>query len=74
MQELDALPAEIERLTARRIALEKELADPSLYARNRGRFEAAMGELATTREALERAEARWLELAQREEELAAGHK
>ncbi len=74
MRELDALPAEIERLSTLRTALERGLADPSLYARDRGRFEAAMGELATTREALERAEARWLELAQREEELAAGRK
>ena len=73
-QELDGLPAAIEHLTATRATLERELADPSLYSRDRARFEAAMEELAGTRAALERAEARWLELAQREEELATGRK
>ncbi|HJS32738.1 MAG TPA: ABC transporter ATP-binding protein, partial [Alphaproteobacteria bacterium] len=73
-QELDGLPAAIEHLTATRATLERELADPSLYSRDRARFEAAMEELAGTRAALERAEARWLELAEREEELATGRK
>jgi ATP-binding cassette subfamily F protein uup len=74
MQELDGLPAAIERLASTRTALEAKLADPSLYSRDRARFEAAMEELAQTRAAQERAEARWLELAQREEELAANRK
>ncbi len=69
-RELDSLPGEIERLTAEKQALEATLADPARLAGDRAAFETAMrrhGELAAS---LAVAEERWLELAERVEELA----
>jgi len=70
MRELESLPAEIERLTQEKKTLEAMLADGSLYQRDRAAFEDAVRRLGTVREALTKAEERWLELEARREELA----
>jgi ATP-binding cassette subfamily F protein uup len=59
---LDRLPEEIERLEREIAALEAHLAEPGLYARDAAGFDKAAAALAQRREALERAEAEWLEL------------
>ncbi len=69
-RELDSLPGEIERLTAEKQALEATLADPARLAGDRAAFETAMRRHAELAVSLASAEERWLELAERVEELA----
>ena len=71
-RELDGLPAEIERLTAARDRLQGLLGDADLFARDPAAFQNTTRELATVAAALEAAEARWLELEEQREALAAG--
>ena len=59
---LDALPGEIERLTAEVARLEALLADPGLFARDQPRFEKAAQALAARQAALAAAEDEWLRL------------
>jgi len=60
--ELKTLTAEIEKLHAAVASYENTLAQPGLYSRDVKKFMAATNALAETREALEKAEERWLEL------------
>jgi ATP-binding cassette subfamily F protein uup len=69
-RELDGLPREIDRLQAELATLEKALADPGLYGRDRAGYEAKAARLATAKQALGQAEERWLELEHKREELA----
>ncbi len=69
-RELEALPGEIDRLTAEIAALEAALADTTLFARDPGEFDRASRRHTDAQAALARAEDRWLELAQRAEDLA----
>jgi ATP-binding cassette subfamily F protein uup len=69
-QELDRLPAEIERLSNEIPRLEAALATPEFYQRDRTAFEATAAELQDARDALARAEERWLELEERREAVA----
>jgi len=69
-RELDGLPREIDRLQAELATLEKALADPGLYGRDRAGYEAKAARLATAKQALGEAEERWLELEHKREELA----
>ncbi|HET8726125.1 MAG TPA: ATP-binding cassette domain-containing protein [Alphaproteobacteria bacterium] len=68
-RELDQLPARIEALTEEIGALERTLADPSLYGRDPAAFDAGTTRLAAARDELTAAEERWLELAALAEEL-----
>ena len=61
-QRLDALPAEIDRLTAYIARLEGLLSDPDLYARDAAKFQKATAALSQRQEKLEAAEIEWLEL------------
>ncbi len=70
MRELESLPGEIDRLNAEREALEAQLADPTLYERDRAAFETATNRIGDVRAALAAAEERWLELEMRREALA----
>ena len=58
---LDALPGEIERLTAEIGKLEALLADPDLYAREPAKFDKATRALAERQARLDAAETEWLE-------------
>ena len=49
--------------------LEKELADPDLYARNAARFDEASREMETMRDTLDASEMEWLELEEKKEAL-----
>jgi ATP-binding cassette subfamily F protein uup len=69
---LETLEAAMPRLTAEIAALEARLADPSLYARDRTGFDAAMLRLQTARAELHSAEEEWLALEERREALAKG--
>ena len=69
-RELDGLPREIDRLHGEIAALEKALADPGLYGRDRAGYEAKAARLAAAKQALGVAEERWLELEHKREELA----
>ncbi|HEY2112544.1 MAG TPA: ATP-binding cassette domain-containing protein [Dongiaceae bacterium] len=69
-RELDGLPREIDRLHAELATLEKALADPGLYGRDRAGYEAKAARLAAAKQALAAAEERWLELEHKREELA----
>ena len=71
-RELDSLPARIAALAAEIAGLEARLADPALYARDAAAFADAGTGLAAARPALAAAEARWLELAERDEALRTG--
>ena len=51
-------------------ALERKLADPQLYGRDRAGFDAATVRLEAARHALAAAEERWLELEEKRESLA----
>jgi ATP-binding cassette subfamily F protein uup len=66
---LEALPAQIVSLQAQVEALNGELADPSLYARNPDRFDAKTTALAAAHDALTAAEDQWLTLEMRREEI-----
>ena len=50
--------------------MEKALADPGLYGRDRAGYEAKAARLAAAKQALAAAEERWLELEHKREELA----
>ena len=69
-RELDGLPREIDRLHGEIATLEKALADPGLYGRDRAGYEAKAARLAAAKQALGVAEERWLELEHKREELA----
>ncbi len=71
-RELETLPARIDGLTDELARLERKLADPDLYARDRAAFETVSARLAEARRELEAAEERWLELEEKPEQLAAG--
>ena len=68
-REIDGLPARLEALHAELAGLERDLADPTLYGRDAGRFQALTARLETSRLALAAAEERWLELEMKREEL-----
>jgi ATP-binding cassette subfamily F protein uup len=69
-RELETLPATIDSLTDEIAALERKLADPQLYGRDRAGFDAATVRLEAARHALAAAEERWLELEEKRESLA----
>ncbi|HYE49549.1 MAG TPA: ATP-binding cassette domain-containing protein, partial [Azospirillaceae bacterium] len=69
LEELERLVAE---LPGRIAALEAELADPGLYARDPAGFERLSGALAAARSQLAQAEEEWLALAERREALESG--
>ncbi|MDB5557191.1 MAG: ATP-binding protein [Enterovirga sp.] len=59
---LKTLPSRIETLTKEIAALQAKLADPALYARDRGTFDKASAAVAQKAAELEAAETEWLEL------------
>ncbi|HYG26505.1 MAG TPA: ATP-binding cassette domain-containing protein [Caulobacteraceae bacterium] len=67
LEELNRLLAETPATIA---ALEKELEDPQLYARNPARFDAVMKSLARLRTAMAAAEDEWLALEEKKEALS----
>jgi len=67
--ELDNLPDRISALETAKTELEKALADPNLFARDRSGYEAAAQKLSEVETAITAAEDRWLELDARHEEL-----
>ena len=69
---LETLPARMQELQAEIAALERELADPGLYARDADRFATASAALEDAQEALRAAEDEWLELEMLREELEGG--
>ena len=69
-RELDALPEQIEALTAEVCDLEDRLADPELFGRDPEGFARLSDTLARKRGALAAAEERWLELESAREALA----
>lgn len=68
-RELDKLPAKVDALQNLIATLENALADPELYSRSPDRFTKLSTELEDSREKLEEAEFRWLELEEKQEEL-----
>ena len=70
-RELDALPGEIDRLSAEIETLETTLADAGLYERDPDAFNEATARLAAARDSLGIVESRWLELEEKREALAA---
>ncbi len=64
---LEALPAEIDRLTAEIAKLEELLAQPDLYTREPVKFQKATDALVTRQEALAQAEEDWLVLMEKAE-------
>jgi ATP-binding cassette subfamily F protein uup len=62
-RELERLETHMEELRARIVALETELADPTLYERDPARLTAAGESLGAAREALAELEDRWLAIA-----------
>ncbi len=66
---LALLPTEIDRLTAAVAEAQAVLADPDLYRRDPARFADITAELDRLQAALAAAEDRWLDLAQRQEEI-----
>ncbi|HXH51975.1 MAG TPA: ATP-binding cassette domain-containing protein [Sphingomicrobium sp.] len=68
-RDLDRLPAEIARLEQEIAAAERALHDRDLYAREPARFSDLTQRAATLREEKERAEERWLEVAEIAESL-----
>jgi ATP-binding cassette subfamily F protein uup len=71
-RELDGLPARIDQLGAEVSALEGKLADPGLYNRDAAAFAEITRALDARRQALQRAEERWLELEAEREALESG--
>ena len=68
---LGALPARMEALGREIAPLRQALADPTLYARDRGRFERFSAALAEKQAALAAAEEEWLALEMLREEIEA---
>ncbi|MCX7354988.1 MAG: ATP-binding cassette domain-containing protein [Alphaproteobacteria bacterium] len=66
-RELEDLPPRIAALEAEKSVLEKSLADPDMYARDRSSFEKASARLGVAVAELASAEERWLLLAERAE-------
>jgi ATP-binding cassette subfamily F protein uup len=66
---LETLPAEMEKLTAEIAALDKTLADASLFTRDPAAFHKATTRAAKAHEELHAAEERWLELEMLRQEL-----
>ena len=71
-RELDTLPAKIDALTHEIQTLEAKLSDSAFYSREPAAFREATSRLEQARQALDDSEARWLELEERREALAAG--
>jgi ABC transport system ATP-binding/permease protein len=69
---LETLPKRIEALQGDLRRLQKQLADPGLYARDRSTFAAATAALTAAQAELAAAEERWLELEIRREEMERG--
>jgi ABC transport system ATP-binding/permease protein len=69
-RELEGLWKEIDTLTHERDTLEAQLADPTLYERDRAGFDEATLRIGDVRARLAAAEQRWLELEMRREALA----
>ncbi|MBZ5488900.1 ATP-binding cassette domain-containing protein [Halomonas aquamarina] len=67
-RELDALPADIERLESEVEVLEQEIGDPAFYQQEASRVTARLQALETVQQRLESAMERWMEL----EAMAAG--
>ncbi len=67
---LGELPGVMEALQGKIAALNAEMADPELYARDAARFAAASAELGEATEALDAAEMEWLELEEKRERLS----
>lgn len=61
-RELDALPAEIERLESSVESLEKTIGDPAFYQQDASEVTAKLQELESVQQALEVAMERWMEL------------
>ena len=59
---LETLPGEIAKLDAQVKVLQRELEDPSLYTRDRPKFDRTTEKLGLTQKAIADAEERWLEL------------
>jgi ATP-binding cassette subfamily F protein uup len=59
---LKTLPAQIETLRAKIAALQKQLDDPGLFARDRAKFDTVSGQLASAHSELSAAEEKWLQL------------
>ncbi|MGE3146990.1 MAG: ABC-F family ATP-binding cassette domain-containing protein [Pseudorhodoplanes sp.] len=59
---LKTLPARMDELQQTIMRLQRELDDPNLYARDRGKFDSVSGALAGAQAELASAEERWLEL------------
>jgi ATP-binding cassette subfamily F protein uup len=70
--DLETLPARLEALETEITALNRLLADPTLYARDPKAFDELTGRLAARQAEREAAEERWLELEMKREELEAG--
>jgi ATP-binding cassette subfamily F protein uup len=70
-RELERLPREVEELSAQIRTLETAMADSGLYRRDPDAFAATAAGLAQARRALASAEARWLELEELREAMAA---
>ncbi|WP_109809145.1 ABC-F family ATP-binding cassette domain-containing protein [Sphingosinithalassobacter portus] len=68
-RDYDLLPARIEELDAAIARDEAALADPDLYARDPGKFDALTRAIEQAQEAKDAAEIRWLELAEQVESL-----
>lgn len=68
--ELDTLPGKITALETAKAQLEKVLADPDLFAKDRNAYESAAQKLAEVETAIAAAEDRWLELEALQEEIA----
>jgi ATP-binding cassette subfamily F protein uup len=66
---LDELEKLMPKLQRNIEMLEKELADPDLYARNAARFDEASREMETMRDTLDASEMEWLELEEKKEAL-----
>jgi ATP-binding cassette subfamily F protein uup len=69
---LEQLPSRIDALDGEIKALERKLADPSLYARDPQAFEAAADDVTRAREEKAAAEEQWLELEMLRESLESG--
>jgi ABC transport system ATP-binding/permease protein len=69
-RDYDLLPARVEMLSAKIAVDEEKLADPSLYTRNPAAFATLNAEIEAARAEREAAEERWLELAERVEQMA----